>query len=173
MKILLVGSGGREYALALKLKGGAAPVELFAAPGSDALAELGTCLPLAGEDVSGIAAWCREARPDLVVVGPEAPLVAGLADALRALGIPVYLSEPRNLEDVARNLERLGRLAGSERTVGHRPHQADIARPPNKLNPLAPQSFPKGTRTIAIGWHSPGRRPTEHAQRFHGLSLPC
>ncbi len=90
MKILLVGSGGREYALALKLKGGAAPVELFAAPGSDALAELGTCLPLAGEDVSGIAAWCREARPDLVVVGPEAPLVAGLADALRALGIPVF-----------------------------------------------------------------------------------
>ncbi len=90
MKILLVGSGGREHALALKLKGGPTPVEIFAAPGSDALGEGGTCLPLGSEDVAGITAWCREARPDLVVIGPEGPLVAGLADALRALGLPVF-----------------------------------------------------------------------------------
>jgi phosphoribosylamine--glycine ligase len=90
MKILLVGSGGREYALALKLKSGTAPVELFLAPGSDGLAELGTCLPLGGEDLQGIAAWCQAQKPDLVVVGPEAPLVAGLADAIRAEGIPVF-----------------------------------------------------------------------------------
>jgi phosphoribosylamine--glycine ligase len=89
MKILLIGSGGREHALALKLKAGG-PVELFAAPGSDALAELGTCLPFQGEDVPGLQAWCAEHRPDLVVVGPEAPLVAGLADALRQEGIPVF-----------------------------------------------------------------------------------
>jgi len=87
MKILLVGSGGREYALALRLKEGA---ELFFAPGSDGLSELGSCLPIAGEDVPRISAWCAAQRPDLVVIGPEAPLVAGLADAVRALGIPVF-----------------------------------------------------------------------------------
>jgi len=90
MKILLIGSGGREHALALKLLSGKQPVELFAAPGSDALAGLGTCLPLQVADIAGIAAWCVENRPDLAVVGPEAPLVAGLADSLRAEGIPVF-----------------------------------------------------------------------------------
>lgn len=90
MKILLVGSGGREHALALKLKAGAAPVELYAAPGSDALAELGTCVPFAAEDVEGLSRWCSEVKPDLVVIGPEAPLVAGLADALRGLGLAVF-----------------------------------------------------------------------------------
>lgn len=90
MKILLVGSGGREYALALKLLAGPTPVELVAAPGSDALAELGRCLPFQVEDVKGIAAWCASNRPDLVVVGPEVPLVLGLADACRAEGVPVF-----------------------------------------------------------------------------------
>ncbi|BDU76726.1 phosphoribosylamine--glycine ligase [Mesoterricola sediminis] len=90
MRILIVGSGGREHAMALRLVSGDRPVELFAAPGSDAIAALGTCLPFGAEDVAGIAAWCGEHRPGLVVVGPEAPLVAGLADAVRALGIPVF-----------------------------------------------------------------------------------
>jgi phosphoribosylamine--glycine ligase len=90
MKILLIGSGGREHALALKLKAGPTPVELFAAPGSDAIAQLGTCLPCGVEDLQDLAAWCLEHRPELVVVGPEAPLVAGLADALRPHGIPVF-----------------------------------------------------------------------------------
>lgn len=90
MKILLVGSGGREHAIALKLEASATPVELFAAPGSDALGALGTCLPFGVEDVAGIAAWCAAERPGLVVIGPEAALVAGLADPLRALGIPVF-----------------------------------------------------------------------------------
>lgn len=90
MKILLVGSGGREHALGLKLKAREGPVELYSAPGSDALAELGTCLPFAAEDVDGLARWCAEARPDLVVIGPEGPLVAGLADAIRDKGIAVF-----------------------------------------------------------------------------------
>ncbi|HWQ09288.1 MAG TPA: hypothetical protein VN436_09280, partial [Holophaga sp.] len=90
MKILLVGSGGREHAIALKLTSGAMPVELFAAPGSDALGGLGTCLPFDVEDVAGIVAWCAAERPGLVVIGPEAALVAGLADPLRELGIPVF-----------------------------------------------------------------------------------
>jgi len=95
MRILLVGSGGREHALALKLKGGATPAELWAAPGSDALAELGACLPLAVDDLAGLAAWAREHRPDLVVIGPEVPLVAGLADVLRQEGITVFGHDAR------------------------------------------------------------------------------
>lgn len=90
MKILLLGSGGREYALALKLKASAVPVELVSAPGSDALAELGACAALDLEAPAAVAAWCAANRPDLVVAGPEVPLVAGVADAVRALGIPVF-----------------------------------------------------------------------------------
>ncbi len=88
MKILLLGSGGREHALALKLK--APAVDLVSAPGSDALAELGTCVKLDLEAPAAVADWCATNRPDLVVVGPEVPLVAGVGDAVRALGIPVF-----------------------------------------------------------------------------------
>jgi phosphoribosylamine--glycine ligase len=90
MKILLIGSGGREHALAMKLKASLDPVELFAAPGSDGMKAQGTCLDIAAEDLGGIRDWCAAQRPDLVVIGPEGPLVAGLADAVRALGIPVF-----------------------------------------------------------------------------------
>ena len=90
MKILLLGSGGREYAMALKLKASAKAVDLVSAPGSDALAELGLCVKLDLEQPAEVAAWCAMNRPDLVVAGPEVPLVAGVADAVRALGIPVF-----------------------------------------------------------------------------------
>ena len=90
MKILLLGSGGREHALALRFRASATPVDLVSAPGSDALAELGACVGLDLEDPAGVAAWCAANRPALVVVGPEVPLVAGVADAVRALGIPVF-----------------------------------------------------------------------------------
>jgi phosphoribosylamine--glycine ligase len=90
MKILLLGSGGREYALALKLKASARPLDLILAPGSDALAELGGRVTLDLEDPASVAAWCTANHPDLVVAGPEVPLVAGVGDAVRALGIPVF-----------------------------------------------------------------------------------
>jgi phosphoribosylamine--glycine ligase len=90
MKILLLGSGGREHALAMKLKASASPVALVSAPGSDALAELGDRVALDLEDPASVANWCAANRPDLVVAGPEVPLVAGVADAVRALGIPVF-----------------------------------------------------------------------------------
>ncbi|NWJ39949.1 MAG: phosphoribosylamine--glycine ligase [Geothrix sp.] len=90
MKILLLGSGGREYALALKLRASATPVELVSAPGSDALAELGQRVELDLEQPASVAEWCALHHPDLVVAGPEVPLVAGVADAVRALGIPCF-----------------------------------------------------------------------------------
>lgn len=90
MKVLLVGSGGREHALALKLKASTTPVELVSAPGSDALAELGERVLLDAENPKAVSDWCALSKPDLVIIGPEAPLVAGVADAVRALGIPVF-----------------------------------------------------------------------------------
>jgi len=90
MKILLLGSGGREYAMALKLRASAMPVELVSAPGSDALAELGQCVMLDLEAPAAVASWCAANHPDLVVAGPEVPLVAGVGDAVRALDIPFF-----------------------------------------------------------------------------------
>ena len=90
MKILLVGSGGREHAIALKLMAAPTPVELFVAPGSDALGDLGQCLPFGIADLAGIVGWAAEHRPDLSIIGPEGPLVAGLGDGLRALGLAVF-----------------------------------------------------------------------------------
>jgi len=84
VRVLLVGSGGREHALAWKLAQSRLLTELHAAPGNPGIAELATCHD---EDVVALA---RRLAPDLVVIGPEAPLVAGLADELRAAGIAVF-----------------------------------------------------------------------------------
>ena len=90
MKVLLVGSGGREHALAWKIAQSPALSELHAAPGNPGIAGLGRCHPLRMDDVEGLLALCREQAIDLVVIGPEAPLVAGVADGLRRAGVPVF-----------------------------------------------------------------------------------
>ena len=90
MKVLLVGSGGREHALAWKLAQSPALNELHAAPGNPGISALGRCHPLRMDDVEGLLALCRERAIDLVVIGPEAPLVAGIADELRRAGVAVF-----------------------------------------------------------------------------------
>ena len=90
MKILLIGSGGREHALAWSISGSALTESLVMAPGSDAMAALGRCAEVAADDLDGLLALAEAERPDLVVVGPEAPLVAGLVDRLEAAGIPAF-----------------------------------------------------------------------------------
>ncbi len=87
MRVLLVGSGGREHALAWALAASPLLSALFVAPGNPGTATLGTNVAIAAEDIAGLARFAREQRIDLVLPGPEAPLVAGLADALAALGI--------------------------------------------------------------------------------------
>ena len=87
MKVLVVGSGGREHALAWSIARSPALTELHAAPGNPGIAALAQCHPVRAEDAAPLAA---ELKVDLVVVGPEAPLVAGLADELRARGIAVF-----------------------------------------------------------------------------------
>ncbi|MBD0348929.1 MAG: phosphoribosylamine--glycine ligase [Thermoleophilia bacterium] len=88
MRVLLVGAGGREHALAWKLARSRVLDELHAAPGNPGIASLGECHAVAVDDVHGLAALARRLAPDLVVVGPEAPLVGGVADAVA--GIPVF-----------------------------------------------------------------------------------
>ncbi|HEX6699204.1 MAG TPA: phosphoribosylamine--glycine ligase [Gaiellaceae bacterium] len=90
MNVLLVGSGGREHALAWRLSTSPMLGQLHAAPGNPGVAELGDCHPVRAEDVEGLVELARALDADLVVVGPEAPLVTGLADELRHAGIPVF-----------------------------------------------------------------------------------
>ena len=90
MKILLIGSGGREHALAWAISGSALTETLLIAPGSDAMAALGRCMDVAADDLDGLLALAEAEQPDLVVVGPEAPLVAGLVDKLTAAGFAAF-----------------------------------------------------------------------------------
>jgi phosphoribosylamine--glycine ligase len=90
MNVLLIGSGGREHALAWKMAASPMLTRLFAAPGNPGIAQEAECVALDISDHAAIDAFCREKAIDLVVIGPEAPLVAGLADALGAAGIRVF-----------------------------------------------------------------------------------
>jgi phosphoribosylamine---glycine ligase len=90
VRVLVVGSGGREHALAWSLSRSESLDELHAAPGNPGIATLAHCHPVRADDSSALVSLARELRIDLVVVGPEAPLVAGLADELRRRGIAVF-----------------------------------------------------------------------------------
>ncbi|MSQ26399.1 MAG: phosphoribosylamine--glycine ligase [Dehalococcoidia bacterium] len=90
MKLLIIGSGAREHAMAWKLAQSRRVSSIFCAPGNAGTAALGTNLPIAATDVAAIADAARRHRIDLVVVGPEGPLAAGLVDVLQAQGVPVF-----------------------------------------------------------------------------------
>lgn len=90
LNVLLVGSGGREHALAWKLRQSPRLGRLYALPGSDAILRLAQALQAPLEDGAAVAAACKAADVALVVIGPEAPLAAGLADQLRAAGLAVF-----------------------------------------------------------------------------------
>ncbi|WP_285712263.1 phosphoribosylamine--glycine ligase [Erythrobacter oryzae] len=90
MNILLLGSGGREHALAWKLAQSPSLAKLYAAPGNPGIAEEAELVALEVTDHGAVIAFCREHTIGLVVVGPEAPLVDGLSDSLRAAGVPVF-----------------------------------------------------------------------------------
>jgi len=90
MNVLLLGSGGREHALAWAIAASPLLDTLYCAPGNAGIAEVARCVPLDITDHAAVAAFCREKRIDLVVVGPEAPLVAGIADDLSAAGFKVF-----------------------------------------------------------------------------------
>jgi phosphoribosylamine---glycine ligase len=90
VKVLLVGSGGREHALAWKLSRSPRLAELHCAPGNPGIARHARCHPVRAEDAEGLLALALDLAVDLVVIGPEAPLVAGVADALRRNGVRTF-----------------------------------------------------------------------------------
>jgi phosphoribosylamine--glycine ligase len=90
MKVLVVGSGGREHALAWKLRQSPAVGRLYVAPGNAGTAGVAENLPVAADDLAGLLAAARERRVDLTVVGPEAPLAAGIVDRFEAAGMAIF-----------------------------------------------------------------------------------
>ncbi len=90
MKILVVGSGGREHALCWAIAASPLTDTLYCAPGNGGIAQVATCLDVAADDTKEIVATCAAHAIDFVVIGPEGPLVAGLADTLIAAGIKVF-----------------------------------------------------------------------------------
>jgi phosphoribosylamine---glycine ligase len=100
MRVLVVGAGGREHALAWRLARDPAVQKLFAAPGNAGIAREAECVLVASDDAAGMLAFVERERIELTVVGPEGPLVAGLADRLAERGHPVFgpSSEAARLE---------------------------------------------------------------------------
>jgi len=90
MKVLVVGSGGREHALVWKLKQSPRVEKIYCAPGNAGIAEQAECLPVKGEDIEGLLKAAQELRVDLTVVGPEAPLTLGIVDRFSAEGLRIF-----------------------------------------------------------------------------------
>src|SRR5215475_10889944 len=90
MNILLLGSGGREHALAWKIAASPLVDRLFCAPGNASIAQQAECVALDITDHAAVIAFCRSHAIDFVVVGPEAPLVAGIVDDLEAAGVKTF-----------------------------------------------------------------------------------
>ena len=90
MRVLVVGSGGREHALAWAIAASPLVDALYCAPGNAGIAEEAECVPIRATDIAGLVGFCRRERIDFVVVGPEAPLVLGLVDALEGEGVPAF-----------------------------------------------------------------------------------
>ena len=112
MKVLIVGGGGREHAIALKIKENPEVTALYAAPGNGGIAQIATCLPFKATDVDGIVRWAAENKVDFVIVAPDDPLCLGMVDALAAQGIPVRLDFPRSARE---RMPRLSRAAKCSR----------------------------------------------------------
>jgi phosphoribosylamine--glycine ligase len=100
MNILIIGSGGREHALAWKIAQSPLVDTVWSAPGSVALDQIGPCFDVQPDDLEGLQALALQLEPDLIVIGPEAPLALGAADMLRARGFDVFgpNKEPAQLE---------------------------------------------------------------------------
>ena len=90
MKVLVIGSGGREHAIAYKLKQSPKVTELYAIPGNPGIASLGTCVPGSVEDNEFIVDFIQKNQIDLTVIGPEVPLCKGLADDIEKAGYKAF-----------------------------------------------------------------------------------
>ncbi|HTL47215.1 MAG TPA: phosphoribosylamine--glycine ligase N-terminal domain-containing protein, partial [Verrucomicrobiae bacterium] len=90
MKVLVIGSGGREHALAWKLAQSPLLKKLYAAPGNAGISQIAECVPLAANDLDGLLKFAKKEKIDLTVVGPEVPLVAGITNRFQDEGLKVF-----------------------------------------------------------------------------------
>jgi len=90
MKILIVGAGGREHALAWKIKQSPLVTDVFCAPGNGGIAEIAECLDIQADDVKGLLSYAKKNKIDLTVVGPEVPLVSGIVDEFEKEGLKIF-----------------------------------------------------------------------------------
>ena len=90
MRVLIIGGGGREHALAWKLHREDPRLEILAAPGNPGIAEIAECTPIGALNLAALEQFARERSVDLTIVGPEAPLAAGIVDRFRAAGLPIF-----------------------------------------------------------------------------------
>src|SRR5256885_6037384 len=90
MRILVIGSGGREHAICWALnKNSAGPIELFCAPGNAGIAQVAECISIQVDDLWGLAGYAEQSHIDLTIVGPEAPLAAGIVDEFESRGLRI------------------------------------------------------------------------------------
>ncbi|MBN1687803.1 MAG: phosphoribosylamine--glycine ligase, partial [Candidatus Omnitrophica bacterium] len=90
MKVLIVGSGGREHVLAWKIAQSPLLTKLYAAPGNAGIAQIAQCESISVEDIQGLAAFAKKEKIDLTIVGPETPLVSGITDIFQKEGLKVF-----------------------------------------------------------------------------------
>jgi phosphoribosylamine--glycine ligase len=90
MKILVIGGGGREHALAWKLAQSPRCTKLYAAPGNPGIAQVAQCVPIGSDDIDGLLKFAKAEKIDLTVVGPERPLIAGIVDRFEAAGLRIF-----------------------------------------------------------------------------------
>ena len=124
MRVLVVGSGGREHALAWRLASSTTVTEIFSAPGNSGTAMVGTNLPVSETDIDGIVNAAADRSIDLVVVGPEVPLALGLADRVAEAGIPCFgpsrgAARLESSKSFARDVQDAAGVAGPEYRVFH------------------------------------------------------
>ncbi|HEU4995155.1 MAG TPA: phosphoribosylamine--glycine ligase [Gemmatimonadaceae bacterium] len=129
MKILLVGGGGREHALAWRLAQDDPNVSIVAAPGNPGIAELAECVPLGATDLDGLLRLARDRRVDFTVVGPEAPLAAGIVDRFREARLPIFgptraAAEIETSKSFAKTLMRNARVPTARAIVCTEPSRA-------------------------------------------------
>lgn len=128
-KVLIVGQGGREHALAWKLAQSPEIEKLYAAPGNPGIAQMAECLSIKAEDIEGLLAFAQDNNIDLTVVGPEAPLMAGIVDRFRAAGLTVFgptagAAQLEGSKVFAKNLMKKYGIPTAEYEVFTEPEQA-------------------------------------------------
>ncbi|AXK45754.1 phosphoribosylamine--glycine ligase [Brachybacterium saurashtrense] len=154
MKILVLGSGGREHAITRRLAADRPAPELHVAPGNPGIAQLATCHDVSVADLDGQVRLAEELRPDLVVIGPEAPLVAGAADRLRAAGFDVFgpSAEAARLEGSKSWAKEIMAAAGVPTAASVTvTDPAELAAGLDRVNPLGDVPFVVKADGLAAG----------------------